>query len=169
MLETARNGGDAGFPQECSSIGRAPVSKTGGRRFEPCHSCQQNQILSYLRGEAKNIRVTIRVTAVAAMPLVCRYPTAPDRNKRASDALGVYGGPRRVEPTVADVAPLGLRHRSRTHTDGHLFPQRIHRPYPRSPQWQRRALARTVHHCHRVLKQALAQAVRWKITGTKSG
>src|SRR5262249_18731060 len=22
------------------SIGRAPVSKTGGRRFEPCHSCQ---------------------------------------------------------------------------------------------------------------------------------
>ena len=29
-----------GSLQECSSIGRAPVSKTGGRRFEPCHSCQ---------------------------------------------------------------------------------------------------------------------------------
>ena len=28
-----------GSLQECSSIGRAPVSKTGGRRFEPCHSC----------------------------------------------------------------------------------------------------------------------------------
>src|SRR5664279_859260 len=27
-------------PQECSSIGRAPVSKTGGCRFESCHSCQ---------------------------------------------------------------------------------------------------------------------------------
>src|ERR1700752_3169738 len=40
MLETARTGGDARFLQECSSIGRAPVSKTGGRRFEPCHSCQ---------------------------------------------------------------------------------------------------------------------------------
>ena len=35
----------AGSLQECSSIGRAPVSKTGGRRFEPCHSCQLNQIL----------------------------------------------------------------------------------------------------------------------------
>ena len=46
MLETARIGGDAGSLQECSSIGRAPVSKTGGRRFEPCHSCQINQILS---------------------------------------------------------------------------------------------------------------------------
>src|ERR1700722_16277492 len=47
MLETARNGGTAAFPQECSSIGRAPVSKTGGRRFEPCHSCQLNQRLSW--------------------------------------------------------------------------------------------------------------------------
>ena len=45
MLETARIGGDAGSLQECSSIGRAPVSKTGGRRFEPCHSCQLNQAL----------------------------------------------------------------------------------------------------------------------------
>ena len=40
MLETARTGACAGSLQECSSIGRAPVSKTGGRRFEPCHSCQ---------------------------------------------------------------------------------------------------------------------------------
>src|SRR5882724_6794030 len=40
MLETARASGDARPAQECSSIGRAPVSKTGGRRFEPCHSCQ---------------------------------------------------------------------------------------------------------------------------------
>src|SRR6185503_7126424 len=39
MLETARTGACAGSLQECSSIGRAPVSKTGGRRFEPCHSC----------------------------------------------------------------------------------------------------------------------------------
>src|SRR5205814_263184 len=39
MLETARISGDAGSLQECSSIGRAPVSKTGGRRFEPYHSC----------------------------------------------------------------------------------------------------------------------------------
>src|SRR6476620_10913158 len=45
MLETARSGARAGSLQECSSIGRAPVSKTGGRRFEPCHSCQLNQIL----------------------------------------------------------------------------------------------------------------------------
>ena len=29
--------------QECSSTGRAPVSKTGGCRFEPCHSCQPFQ------------------------------------------------------------------------------------------------------------------------------
>ena len=26
--------------QECSSMARAPVSKTGGCRFESCHSCQ---------------------------------------------------------------------------------------------------------------------------------
>src|SRR5690348_6077608 len=42
MLETARISSAASVPQECSSIGRAPVSKTGGRRFEPCHSCQPN-------------------------------------------------------------------------------------------------------------------------------
>jgi hypothetical protein len=29
--------------EECSSMARAPVSKTGGCRFESCHSCQQNQ------------------------------------------------------------------------------------------------------------------------------
>src|SRR4051812_40178306 len=39
MLETARTDACVGSLQECSSIGRAPVSKTGGRRFEPCHSC----------------------------------------------------------------------------------------------------------------------------------
>ena len=32
-------------PQECSSIGRAPVSKTGGCRFESCHSCQLSRQL----------------------------------------------------------------------------------------------------------------------------
>ena len=48
MLETARSGARAGSLQECSSIGRAPVSKTGGRRFEPCHSCQLNQILKLI-------------------------------------------------------------------------------------------------------------------------
>src|SRR5215475_3950746 len=41
MLETARIEAASSVPQECSSIGRAPVSKTGGRRFEPCHSCQR--------------------------------------------------------------------------------------------------------------------------------
>src|SRR5579872_2453910 len=46
MLETARIGRQRRSVQECSSIGRAPVSKTGGRRFEPCHSCQLNQYLS---------------------------------------------------------------------------------------------------------------------------
>jgi hypothetical protein len=45
MLETARIGGDAWFPQGCSSVGRVPVSKTGCRRFEPCRPCQQYQIL----------------------------------------------------------------------------------------------------------------------------
>ena len=45
MLETARIEADSTVPQECSSIGRAPVSKTGGRRFEPCHSCQRYQRL----------------------------------------------------------------------------------------------------------------------------
>src|SRR5690349_21792212 len=45
MLETARTDACAGSLQECSSIGRAPVSKTGGRRFEPCHSCQRFQRL----------------------------------------------------------------------------------------------------------------------------
>ena len=40
MLETARIGGDAGSLQGCSSVGRVPVSKTGCRRFEPCHPCQ---------------------------------------------------------------------------------------------------------------------------------
>src|SRR5581483_2456161 len=45
MLETARIGRQRRSVQECSSIGRAPVSKTGGRRFEPCHSCQRNQIV----------------------------------------------------------------------------------------------------------------------------
>ena len=28
------------LPEECSSMARAPVSKTGGCRFESCHSCQ---------------------------------------------------------------------------------------------------------------------------------
>jgi hypothetical protein len=28
------------FTEECSSMARAPVSKTGGCRFESCHSCQ---------------------------------------------------------------------------------------------------------------------------------
>ena len=46
MLETARIAVAASVPQECSSIGRAPVSKTGGRRFEPYHSCQLNQAVS---------------------------------------------------------------------------------------------------------------------------
>src|SRR3954469_20796892 len=32
-------------PQECSSLARAPVSKTGGCRFESCHSCQPNALL----------------------------------------------------------------------------------------------------------------------------
>jgi hypothetical protein len=28
------------FPEECSSMARAPVSKTGGWGFESLHSCQ---------------------------------------------------------------------------------------------------------------------------------
>jgi hypothetical protein len=47
MLETVTIDGFAAVTEECSSIGRAPVSKTGGRRFEPCHSCQPNQTLSH--------------------------------------------------------------------------------------------------------------------------
>jgi hypothetical protein len=31
------------LPEECSSIGRAPVSKTGGWGFESLHSCQWDQ------------------------------------------------------------------------------------------------------------------------------
>ena len=56
MLETARTGGNAGSLQECSSIGRAPVSKTGGRRFEPCHSCQPNQVLRLISGATGRAR-----------------------------------------------------------------------------------------------------------------
>src|ERR1700733_7571272 len=63
MLETARNGGTAAFPQECSSIGRAPVSKTGGRRFEPCHSCQRDQRVGWhklrTRSRPKGPRSTV--------------------------------------------------------------------------------------------------------------
>ena len=29
--------------EECSSIGRAPVSKTGGCGFDPCHSCHDEK------------------------------------------------------------------------------------------------------------------------------
>ena len=30
------------FPEECSSMARAPVSKTGGWGFESLHSCQNS-------------------------------------------------------------------------------------------------------------------------------
>ena len=43
-------------------MARAPVSKTGGCRFESCHSCQPAQALSR-SGIAKNsLRVTNEVT-----------------------------------------------------------------------------------------------------------
>ena len=35
------------LPEECSSIGRAPVSKTGGRGFEPLQPCQDLVAVSY--------------------------------------------------------------------------------------------------------------------------
>ena len=31
------------FPEECSSMARAPVSKTGGWGFESLHSCQADR------------------------------------------------------------------------------------------------------------------------------
>ena len=50
-------------PQECSSIGRAPVSKTGGCRFESCHSCQ------YFNG----LSITPRVRSLAfSQPFIYR-------------------------------------------------------------------------------------------------
>jgi hypothetical protein len=39
-------------------MARAPVSKTGGCRFESCHSCQQNQQL-----RARVVRKRARATA----------------------------------------------------------------------------------------------------------
>ena len=33
--------------EECSSIGRAPVSKTGGCGFESLHSCQRLKVKGY--------------------------------------------------------------------------------------------------------------------------
>src|SRR5262249_29746933 len=44
--------------KECSSVGRAAVSKTVGRGFESLHSCQlkQERELSVGRGDEKNCR-----------------------------------------------------------------------------------------------------------------
>ena len=36
------------FPEECSSMARAPVSKTGGWGFESLHSCQQTSEYSQI-------------------------------------------------------------------------------------------------------------------------
>jgi hypothetical protein len=44
MLETARNDGDADFPQECSSIGRAPVSKFWKGRPGQYQNCRVRPI-----------------------------------------------------------------------------------------------------------------------------
>ena len=46
------------LPEECSSIGRAPVSKTGGCRFEPCHSCQAASRAEFVAGERLGGAVT---------------------------------------------------------------------------------------------------------------
>ena len=83
MLETARIGGDAGPLQECSSIGRAPVSKTGGRRFEPCHSCHLLPILFTIFSATLLFGATIFVPSLvqidqphglAGHPLAVRRP-----------------------------------------------------------------------------------------------
>jgi hypothetical protein len=36
--------GSKSLMKECSSTGRAPVSKTGGWGFEPLHSCQRLKV-----------------------------------------------------------------------------------------------------------------------------
>ena len=38
------------LPEECSSMARAPVSKTGGCRFESCHSCQAATVRAIAAG-----------------------------------------------------------------------------------------------------------------------
>src|SRR6185312_16849913 len=78
MLQTARIVSAASIPQECSSIGRAPVSKTGGRRFEPCHSCQLSPcglspcfpVPSYL----DLLPLRQYIAATCSRPVECGYP-----------------------------------------------------------------------------------------------
>jgi hypothetical protein len=71
MLETARTGACVGSLQECSSIGRAPVSKTGGRRFEPCHSCHYFNELDFFSVEHGSLLLPIcyRICSPAVLPV----------------------------------------------------------------------------------------------------
>ena len=49
-------------PQECSSMARAPVSKTGGCRFESCHSCQsEKNILQDQRSSVQSVKPFLKV------------------------------------------------------------------------------------------------------------
>src|SRR5581483_1380793 len=91
MLETARIEAASSVPQECSSIGRAPVSKTGGRRFEPYHSCQQIKDLSrHLKNSGQGIG-----------------SFAPGRIDAGKDSLGLgaagLGGLAEPSPCAADI------------------------------------------------------------------
>src|ERR1700760_1661030 len=92
MLETARTADAASVPQECSSIGRAPVSKTGGRRFEPCHSCQRFQALD--RKDAAGSVAATKLAIPAASDALVAHDAVLDGTPR--------GGRRpdqRAEPT----------------------------------------------------------------------
>src|SRR3954453_9932457 len=114
MLETARIGGDAGSLQECSSIGRAPVSKTGVCSFEPCHSCQPARSSQPARYSTElPVPPAQLIVAPPSITMVCpvvKVPAAEPRNT-AAPAIS-SGSPMRAsgERTVDAFSVSGFSH-----------------------------------------------------------
>src|SRR6476619_2105385 len=87
------------FTEECSSIGRAPVSKTGGCRFESCHSCQLScgegsyfqEIVRAIRCRgnvilrARNRTIRARQGAVRAAQATCSVASTDLQSPTAAD------------------------------------------------------------------------------------
>ena len=79
---------EARLPQECSSAGRASVSKTEGRGFESCHSCHfiaalaATSVTTSVTTSPPSPRLTlcaVLLAIAACLPvLVARYPQMSD-------------------------------------------------------------------------------------------
>src|SRR5580700_11587548 len=81
-------------PQECSSMARAPVSKTGGCRFESCHSCQLVPNCLILLGcdTVRLLGATIFVLCPVRHKQAHRLASHPFAVGRVSISLGLCRG-----------------------------------------------------------------------------